>query len=52
MLATWRVGFVHPLGYTLSEQRISAFLADSLVVELVFSRGFIRHILRHVYVMY
>jgi len=40
MLATWRMGFVHPLGYILSEQRISAFLSDSLVEELVFSRGF------------
>ena len=40
MLATWRMGFVHPLGYVLSEQRISAFISDSLVEELVFSRGF------------
>jgi len=40
MLVTWRVGFVHRLGYILSEQRISAFLSDSLVVQLVFSRGF------------
>jgi hypothetical protein len=40
MLATWLVGFVHPLGYILSEQRISAFLSDSLVEDLVFSLGF------------